>query len=107
VGMSIASSLQEVKNANPEIARKDLMRAGFNVGRDIMGTMANTLILAYTGSAIPLLILFTAYEPSITEIINLDIIATEIVRALAGSIGLIMTVPLTVFTGTFLFERYK
>jgi len=107
VGMSIASSLQEVKNANPEIARRDLMRAGFNVGRDIMGTMANTLILAYTGSAIPLLILFTAYEPSITEIINLDVIATEIVRALAGSIGLIMTVPITVFTGTFLFERYK
>ncbi len=107
VGMSIASSLQEVKNANPEIPRKDLIRAGFNVGRDIMGTMANTLILAYTGSAIPLLILFTAYEPSLTEIINLDIIATEVVRALAGSIGLIMTVPLTVFTGTFLFERYK
>lgn len=107
VGISIASSIQEVKNANPEISRKNLMRAGFNVGRDIMGTMANTLILAYTGSAIPLLILFTAYEPSLTEIINLDIIATEIVRALAGSIGLIMTVPITVFTGTFLFERYK
>lgn len=107
VGMSIASSLQEVKNANPEIASKNLREAGFNVGRDIMGTMANTLILAYTGSAIPLLILFTAYEPSLTEIINLDIIATEIVRALAGSIGLIMTVPITVFTGTFLFERYK
>jgi len=107
VGMSIASSLQEVKNANPEIESKNLMRAGFNVGRDIMGTMSNTLILAYTGSAIPLLILFTAYEPSLMEIINLDIIATEIVRALAGSIGLIMTVPITVFTGTFLFERYK
>lgn len=107
VGMSIASSLQEVKNANPEITSKELRRAGFNVGRDIMGTMSNTLILAYTGSAIPLLILFTAYQPSLTEIINLDIIATEIVRALAGSIGLIMTVPLTVFTGTFLFEKYK
>jgi uncharacterized membrane protein len=107
VGMSIASAIQEVKNAHPEIPRKDLIRSGFNVGRDIMGTMANTLILAYTGSAIPLLILFTAYEPSLTDIINLDIIATEVVRALAGSIGLIMTVPITVFTGTFLFERYK
>lgn len=107
VGMSIASALQEVKNANPEIATKDLMRAGFNVGRDIMGTMSNTLILAYTGSAIPLLILFTAYEPSLVDVINLDIIATEVVRAMAGSIGLIMTIPITVFTGTFLFERYK
>lgn len=107
VGISIASAMQEVKLANPEIKPRALINSGFNVGRDIMGTMSNTLILAYTGSAIPLLILFTAYNASIVEVINMDIIATEVVRALAGSIGLIMTVPITVFAGTFLFERYK
>lgn len=95
VGMSIASSIEEIKTLNPNITSKQLFVSGMNVGRDIMGTMANTLILAYTGSAIPLLLLFTAYQESFIKIINLDLIATEIVRALAGSIGLILSIPLT------------
>ncbi len=60
-----------------------------------MGTMSNTLILAYTGSSIPLLLLFMAYDTPLVRMLNLDIIATEIVRSLAGSIGLILTIPLT------------
>lgn len=98
VGMSIASAMEEIKIADPDISIKALIMAGMNVGKDIMGTMANTLILAYTGSAMPLLLLFTAYKDPLVKIINLDIIATEIIRAFAGSIGLILSIPLTAIT---------
>lgn len=95
VAMSIASSIEEVYKANKELTRGQLFTAGMEVGKDVMGTMSNTLILAYTGSSIPLLLLFMAYDTPAVRMLNLDIIATEIVRSLAGSIGLILTIPLT------------
>lgn len=105
VGMSVASAMEEVRKANPAIRPRDLFRAGMNVGRDVMGTMANTLILAYTGAAIPLLLVFLAYDTPFLKIINLDMIATEVVRALAGSIGLILCVPLTAVAAALLMGR--
>lgn len=107
VGMSIASSMEEIKHADPTMPTRALIMSGMNVGKDIMGTMANTLILAYTGSSIPLLLLFTAYGEDFTKIINLDIIATEIIRALAGSIGLVLCVPITAFVAGMLAEKSK
>jgi len=107
VGVSIASSMHELVRVNPDISSRELIRSGMNIGRDIMTTMSNTLILAYTGAALPLLLLFMAYEASLVEMINLDMIATEIIRALSGSIGLILTIPLTVLTSTVLFRRYN
>jgi uncharacterized membrane protein len=95
VGMSVASSMHEIKEANPAIHTKDLIKAGMNVGRDVMSTMSNTLILAYTGGAIHLLLVIMAYGITFTEIINTDLIASEVLRALAGSIGLICAVPIT------------
>ncbi|MDP3387429.1 MAG: YibE/F family protein [Eubacteriales bacterium] len=95
VSMSIASSMHEIKRIKSDISRKDLFKSGMNVGRDIMGTMSNTLILAYTGASIPILIIFTAYNISFIEIVNLDVMATEIIRAVAGSIGIILSIPLT------------
>lgn len=95
VGMSIASAMNEIEMANPDIKTKDLIASGMNIGRDIMGTMSNTLILAYAGGALHLMMLFSAYDISFVEIINQDRIASEVVRALAGSIGLIFTIPLT------------
>lgn len=101
VGMSVASAMDEVKKVDPAISPLRLMRAGMNVGRDIMGTMANTLILAYTGAAIPLMLLLMAYQTPLVKVINLDAIATEVVRALAGSIGLIVAIPLTAVAAGF------
>lgn len=95
VGMSIASALHEIKNSNPDTTFNQLVRSGFNVGRDVMGTMSNTLILAYAGGALNLILLFIAYEIPLGQIINGDYMASEIVRALAGSIGLVMTIPIT------------
>lgn len=95
VGISIASSMDEIRKNNPTIGYKDLIKAGMNVGRDIMATMSNTLILAYTGGALHLMLLLMAYNSSFNEIISWDIISSEILRALAGSIGLVCTIPLT------------
>jgi len=93
VGISIASSVSEVSKADRKLPAKALFQSGMNVGRDIMGTMTNTLILAYTGGALPLLLLATQM-PSI-KLINLDLFATEVASALSGSLGLVFTIPLT------------
>ncbi|HEY9677155.1 MAG TPA: YibE/F family protein [Drouetiella sp.] len=93
VGISVASAVQEVAKTGGNLTAGQLYESGMNVGRDIMGTMTNTLILAYTGSALPLLLL-AAQMPSI-KLLNLDLVATEIASALSGSLGLICTIPLT------------
>ncbi len=105
VGMSIASSIDEIYSANNSLTMKELFKSGMNVGKDIMGTMVNTLILAYTGSSIPMLLLFLAYGGTMMEVINLDKVATEIVRSVSGSIGLILTIPITSLVASFLIER--
>lgn len=104
VAMSISSAMYEMKSIHPEIDKKDLMKSGLNIGRDIMGTMTNTLILAYTGSSISLLLLFMAYEASLINIVNMDLIATEIIRAMTGSIGLIIAIPATVLVNGLLLK---
>ncbi len=95
VTVSVASSMYEIETVQPKITRKALIKSGLNIGRDIMGSMSNTLILAYTGGAIHLMLLFNAFNLSFTEIINMDLIASEIIRAIAGSTGLILAIPLT------------
>lgn len=105
VSMSISSSMFEVIKINPTIKKNDLMSAGMNVGCDIIGTMSNTLILVYIGSSLPLMLLFMAYDISFIEIVNKDMIASEIIRALAGSIGLILAIPITVLVSANLFNR--
>lgn len=105
VAMSIASSIKEIYNANALIESKSLFKAGMAVGHDIMGTMANTLILAYTGSSIPLLLILNASGESFSSIVNMDIVATEVVRSLAGSIGLIVTIPITAFISVMFLKK--
>lgn len=107
VGMSIASSIEEIHNANNDLTTKELFSSGMNVGKDVMGTMTNTLILAYTGSSIPILLLFMAYETSLIKIMNLDVIATEVIRSLSGSIGLVLTIPITAFVASILIKKQK
>jgi uncharacterized membrane protein len=93
VGVSISSAVAEVARTGKTLNTKELYDSGMNVGRDIMGTMTNTLILAYTGSALPLLLL--ASQISNSKLLNLDLVATEIASALSGSLGLVCTIPMT------------
>lgn len=107
VSMSIASAVEEVKRVCPELGIWGLFQSGMNVGRDVMGTMANTLILAYTGSSLQLILIFMAYKESMLKVLNLDTIASEVVRSLSGSIGMIMVIPLTSIIAAFLYGRKK
>lgn len=102
VGMSVSSAVEEVWRANPAQTRQSLFRAGMNVGRDVIGTMSNTLVLAYTGGAIPLLLLFMAYDLPLARVLNLDLVATEVVRAFTGSIGLVLAIPISAASAGFL-----
>jgi len=95
VGMSIASSLSELKMKKPDMTAKELFKSGMNIGGDMIGTMTNTLILSFIGSSLLLILLYMASSLSVTEVINIEAIATETVCAISGSIGIVYTVPIT------------
>lgn len=105
VAMSLSSAMFEIKDINPEIRKGAHIKAGMNIGRDMIATMSNTLILAYAGGALQLLILLVAYQIPFYEIINQDGYASEVVRSFAGSIGLILTIPITAMAAGFLSEK--
>lgn len=99
VAMSISSSLSEIKTRDKNISRKELFKSGINIGSDIIGTMVNTLILAYVGSSFITIILLTiqASEYPLIRLLNFEFIATEILRSLCGSIGILIAVPATTY----------
>lgn len=101
--MAISSSMEEVKRANPEISGRALFKAGFNVGRDAMGTMSNTLILAFVGSGFSLMLFIFAMNTTWNQFINSDLIGVEVVQGMAGSLGIVLTVPITTFIAAKLF----
>lgn len=105
IGMSVASAAAEIRQACPDIKFRELTVGALNVGRDVMGTMANTLILAYVGAAIPMLLLVMGNQIDWLKVINMDVIATEFVRGLAGSIGLIAAVPVTALLAGYFMAR--
>lgn len=95
VGMSISSALDELKQKNPNMMAKELFKSGMNIGGDVIGTMTNTLILAYVGGAVTMVLLFMVNNMPLFEILNMEIIATDVVSALSASMGVIFTVPIT------------
>ena len=94
VAMSIASAVHELHEVNEKMTAVELFRSGMNIGRDAMGTMANTLILAFVGSSFTLLLLIYFYNISFTQLMNTDMVAREVIQGLSGSIGIVLTVPI-------------
>ncbi len=107
VGMSIASALDELKEKNPDIGRFELIKSGMNIGGDIIGTMTNTLILAYIGGSINIVLLYIVEQMSLNEILNIEIIATDIISAITASLGVMFTVPITALVYGFLNKNNK
>lgn len=95
VTVSQAAIAWQLKQANPKIKSGELYKRGMAVGKDHIASMVNTLILVYTGAALPLLLLFVNNSHPFEEVINYEIVAEEIVKTLVGSIGLILAVPTT------------
>lgn len=90
-----SSAILELRAANPDMPFAQLLSAGMRIGRDHVASTVNTLFLAYTGASMPLLVLFVLSEQSLGSVANSEIVSTEIVRTLVGSIGLVASVPLT------------
>lgn len=95
VSMSITSVIYEIKKTNPKASFVDLVVSGFRVGKDILATMVDTLILAYAATALPLMLFFVAMERQTSQILNFEDVAIEIIRSLCGGLGIIFTVPFT------------
>lgn len=107
VAMSIASTINEIHENSPELSIKQLFMSGINVGRDMMGTMSNTLILAFTGGSLSVLILDYVYDLPYKQIVNSYSIGIEIMQGLSGSIGIILTVPLVSIVASILVHKKK
>lgn len=95
VTVTQASAVWELRVANPNYTATDLYRSALRIGRDHIASTVNTLVLAYAGAALPLLIVFTLAERPLGTVLTGEIIAEEIVRTLVGSIGLVASVPIT------------
>ncbi|MER5474128.1 YibE/F family protein [Streptomyces sp. NPDC002935] len=95
VTVTQTSAVWELHEANPTLGRRGLYRAGIRIGRDHIASVVNTLVLAYAGAALPLLLLFSIAQSSVGTVANSELVAEEIVRTLVGSIGLVAAVPVT------------
>lgn len=94
VALGIASSVNELRINNPKATAKELFKSGMNIGKDAMGTMANTLILAFAGSSLNMLILVQTYDIPFRQLINTDYICIEIIQSISGAVGILLTVPI-------------
>lgn len=104
VAMSISSTMQEILQQRPDISRKELIKAGFRVGRDMMGTDSNTLILAFAGGSVSVLLLNYAYQLPLLQIINSNNIGIAVMQGLAGSFGVALSVPSTVLLAALIYQ---
>ncbi len=102
VGVSIASTINEIYLTDKTLSRKKLFQSGMNVGKDIIGTMSNTLILVYLGAALPLVLLSNGLD--LQKFFNLNQVVTEISSALIGSIAILSCVPLTALISSLLVQ---
>jgi len=105
ITVSQSAIVAELKNASRHSTFVDLYSRAMKVGHDHIASMVNTLVLVYTGAALPLLLLFINNPRPFSEVINYEIIAEEIVRTLVASIGLVLAVPITTLLAAFIFAR--
>ncbi|CAB1253111.1 YibE/F family protein [Ruminococcaceae bacterium BL-6] len=97
VSMSISSSLSEISRKNRSASFHDIFRSGMEIGRDVMGTMTNTLILAYIGGSLSVVLLLMAYNTSLLQVLNREMVVVDILQALVGSFGILFAIPFTSF----------
>ena len=105
LSMDIASACEELVLHKPEITRRELLRSGFSVGRSVIGTMTTTLMLAYSGSYLSMLMYFAGQGTPLVDIANLKYVASEVLTTLVGSFGLVTVAPFTAVTASMLCAR--
>lgn len=107
VSMSIASSIKELHDQVEKPTFAGLVKSGITIGRDIMGTMANTLVLAYIGCELSATVIAVAYSSSVTTLFAREKIVVEVMQALIGSIGILLTIPLTAVVSAALYMSMR
>lgn len=105
IAISISSAIDELYDKNPNIDTKTIIKSAREIGQDIMGTMANTLVFAYLSGSIPTILLLLRNEIPITYIININL-SLEFMRALIGSIGIVLSIPITIFTSIIILKKH-
>jgi uncharacterized membrane protein len=105
LGMDISSGQSEVARHHPGVSRRELVRSGLRMGRNVVGTMTTTLLLAYSGGYITLLMMFAAQGSSPWDILNNPLVAAEVVKTLIGSFSLVLVAPATAFLGGWFFHQ--
>ncbi|MBQ1304901.1 MAG: YibE/F family protein [Erysipelotrichales bacterium] len=105
VAMSLSSSLKEVHEANTDFTFKDLFRSGMNIGRDMVGTMTNTLILAFLGSGLVLILYISSLHLRTYQLLSSSYVAIETVSGISCSIGVILSVPITAFIASRMYGK--
>lgn len=107
LAMDIAAGVGEVALHSPDLGRRELIASGLRMGRSVVGTMTTTLLLAYSGGYITLLMMFCAQGNSLGEILNNPLVASEVVKTLIGSFSLVLVAPFTAFFAGYIFSRHK
>lgn len=106
IAISIASAVTELYSKNPDIDNKTLIKSVKEIGQDIMGTMSNTLVFAYIGGSIPTILLYLRNNIPLTYILHLNL-SLEYMRAIVGSIGIVTSIPITMFTSIIIYKYNK
>ena len=107
ISMDVAASMDEVHAKRPDISKAELIKSGFNVGKSVIGTMATTLLLAYSGSYLTLMMLFNVSETSLIRLLNMKVFTTEVMRILIGSIALLLVAPITAVIAGAILKRSR
>lgn len=108
VSISISSSMNEIYKSNSSITQHELFKSGMNIGKDILGTMTNTLFFAYISGFMTLMIYFNQLNYSISNIMNAKVFCSEVFQSICCGIGIILIIPITAFiTSKLMFFRYE
>ncbi|WP_160684995.1 YibE/F family protein [Clostridium sp. C2-6-12] len=106
IAISISSAVKELYDKNPNVHRNVIIKSSREIGQDIMGTMANTLVFAYLSGSIPTIILFLRDGVPITYILSINL-SLEYMRAIVGSIGIVLSIPITVYISILILKNHK
>ncbi len=105
IAMDVSSSVNELKEQNPAMTFQELRKSGFTIGRDVIGTMTTTLLLAYSGGYLTLMMMFHIKGTHIEQLMNMKIVFAELLRILVGSLGLLMVAPITAFIAAYILSK--
>lgn len=105
VAMSIASSIYEINELNSDLDMKTIFNSGINIGRDMIGTMSNTLILAFAGTSLSTMLALYSYNTQFNQLMSSDFIAIEFAQSISGSIGIILAVPITSVISAYVYKK--